>query len=290
MNSTVLRGRAEELAGGLPSLMADAEHLAATVLLGVHGRRRSGTGDEFWQFRPAGPGDAAHSIDWRRSGRSDSHFVQEKEWQAAQSIMFWVDDAKSMQFQSTDALPTKSEHAALVSLALAILLMRGGERVALAALGTPPSNGDIQLTRIAIALSDTTDNAEYGAPDIHGVLPHSRAVFVSDFLGDLSPIRDALTQCAEKGVRGAIFQVLDPQEESFPFAGRTVFESMGRSVQHETLEASDLRDRYLDRLAERKAELAALARAVGWQYNCVHTSLAALSGLLWLYQALERRS
>ena len=28
--------------------------------------------------------DAATLIDWRRSGRADSHFVQEREWQAAQ--------------------------------------------------------------------------------------------------------------------------------------------------------------------------------------------------------------
>ena len=53
-----LRSRSEVVAASLPPLMADAQHLAATVLLGVHGRKRAGTGDEFWQYRPAEQGDS----------------------------------------------------------------------------------------------------------------------------------------------------------------------------------------------------------------------------------------
>jgi uncharacterized protein (DUF58 family) len=78
-----LRARAEALGQSLPPLLAEAELLAATVVLGDHGRRRAGMGDEFWQYRPAHAGDSARMIDWRRSARSDSHFVREREWQAA---------------------------------------------------------------------------------------------------------------------------------------------------------------------------------------------------------------
>ena len=49
----------------------------------------------------------------------------------------------------------------------------------------------------------------------------------------------------------------------------------------------DLRDRYLARLAERKARLMDLARAVGWHYHCHHTGGPAQPGLLFLYRALE---
>lgn len=93
---------------------------------------------------------------------------------------------------------------------------------------------------------------------------------------------------ADKGVKGAILQVLDPQEEAFPFDGRTIFESMGGGLRHETLKAGDLRNRYLDRLAARKAALADLARITGWQYHCHHTDASATSALLWLYGAMER--
>ena len=78
-----LRARAEALGQTLPPLLAAAEHLAATVTLGEHGRRRPGMGDDFWQYRPARAGDALRLIDWRRSARSDQAFVQEREWQAA---------------------------------------------------------------------------------------------------------------------------------------------------------------------------------------------------------------
>mgnify|MGYP000285967228 FL=1 len=74
-----LRQRAEGLAGPLPHLLADAEHLAQAIMLGAHGRRQSGMGDEFWQYRAATDGDASRMIDWRRSARSDAHFVREME-------------------------------------------------------------------------------------------------------------------------------------------------------------------------------------------------------------------
>jgi len=81
--------------------------------------------------------------------------------------------------------------------------------------------------------------------------------------------------------------VLDPAEEEFPFDGRTIFESMGGSVSHETRKAGELRDRYLARLTERKDRLLTLTRAVGWHFSTHHTGQPAQSALLWLYRALE---
>lgn len=283
-----LRSRAEDLAGPLPPLLAAADHLASTVLLGDHGRRRSGMGDEFWQYRQAMPGDEARMIDWRRSGRSDVHFVREKEWQAAQSVLLWIDRAQSMAFASSPKLTTKSDRARLLALALSSLLIRGGERVGLTSLDFPPRSGELQLLRLAEILADDATGDDYGTPEVRGVLPHSRAVFVSDFLGDVSAVEAAITKATDRGVSGAILQILDPQEEAFPFDGRTIFESMGRSLSHETLKAGDLRGRYLERLAERKDRLSRLARATGWQYDCHHTDRPASGALLWLYRSLER--
>ena len=93
-----LRARAETLGHSLPALLAEAEHLAAHVMMGEHGRRRPGTGEDFWQYRAAQPGDALRSIDWRRSARSDQTYLRMQEWQAAQSVTLWVDGARSMSF------------------------------------------------------------------------------------------------------------------------------------------------------------------------------------------------
>ncbi|MHC0053520.1 DUF58 domain-containing protein [Actibacterium sp. D379-3] len=283
-----LRAHAESLAAPLPPLLAEAEHLAATVLLGEHGRRRAGMGEEFWQYRPATPGDEARSIDWRRSGRSDVHFVREKEWQAAQSVLLWVDDAQSMRFAGDGSHGAKAARARLLALAVSVLLIRGGERVGLSGFALPPRRGELQLLRLAEAFAAEGAAPDYGVPEARGMLPYSRALFISDFLGDMAPVEAALAKAADRGVKGALLQVLDPQEEAFPFDGRTIFESMSGSLRHETLKAGDLRDRYLARLAARKDRLAYLARLSGWHYTCHHTGESAQAALLWLFRALER--
>lgn len=283
-----LRRQAEALASALPPLMAEARHLAATVQLGQHGRRRSGMGDEFWQYRPAHAGDSARSIDWRRSGRADAQFVREKEWQAAQSVHLWVDDARSMEFTGDPKRQAKADRARLLALALAVLLIRAGERVGLADPVAPPRSGEVQLLRLAQILTRPAAETDFGAPEARAILPGSRAVFISDFMADPAAVEAALGQAADRGVRGALLQILDPVEEAFPFDGRTIFESMGGTVLHETRKAGDLRDRYLARLAERKARLSALAAQAGWLFTTHHTGDPAQGALLWLYAALGK--
>jgi uncharacterized protein (DUF58 family) len=217
-----LRARAEALGQSLPALLAEAEMLAQTVMLGEHGRRRAGQGDEFWQYRPAHAGDAARSIDWRRSARADAHFVREREWQAAQSVTLWVDPSRSMAFSGAKDRAAKADRARLLALALGILLLKGGERVGLA--GQPPRPGRAQIMSLAGGLADSAE--DYGIPDTTGMVAHGRAVFLSDFLGPLQGLETALAAASDRGVRGVLLQVLDPAEEEFPFAGRTIFESI----------------------------------------------------------------
>ncbi len=281
-----LRQRAEEQSARLPPLLARAEHLAGTVLLGDHGRRKAGLGDDFWQYRPAQPGDSRRMIDHRRSARGDTQFVREREWQIAQSVMLWVDQSASMRFASTKDLPHKADRARLLGLAIAILLVRGGERVGLTGTSLPPRRGNPQILRLAEAFSLDSE-ADYAAPESRAMIPHARAVFISDFMGDITGARTALTKAADRGVKGALLHVLDPAEESFPFQGRTIFESIGGTLVHETLKANELKARYLERLAERKGELQSLCAATGWQYSVHHTSDSAQSALLWLYRALD---
>lgn len=281
-----LRRRAEEVAGALPPLLAAAERLAATLILGAHGRRRPGLGDEFWQYRAAHEGDALRAIDWRRSARSDATFVRQKEWQAAQSVLFWIDRSQSMRFSGAADRPAKAERARVLGLAAAILLNRGGERIGLLDDPEPPRHGEAQLMRLAGALS-TDAVADYAAPPERAMPVGARAVLVSDFLGAWDPIAAMLTHAADCGAKGVLLQVLDPAEESFPYRGRTVFESMGGSLRFETLEAGRLREAYLARLAERKLQIEELARRIGWYAGCHHTGEPAQPALLWLYRALE---
>lgn len=281
-----LRQRAEADASALPPLLARAEHLAGTVLLGEHGRRRAGLGDDFWQYRPAQAGDSRRLIDHRRSAKGDQQFVREREWQIAQSVMLWVDQGASMRFASAPDHPEKIDRARLLALAVAILLVRGGERVGLTGAALPPRRGNAQILRLAEVFSQDAPE-DYAPPEHRAMIPHARALFLSDFMGDFNEIQLALTKAADRGVRGVICQILDPSEESFPYQGRTIFESVGGSLRHETLKAGDLRPRYLQRLEDRRAALRDLARATGWQFGTHLSGQPALSGLMWLYHALS---
>ncbi|WP_300982893.1 DUF58 domain-containing protein [Roseicyclus sp.] len=283
-----LRSRSEAVAAAAPALMADAQHLAATVLLGVHGRKRAGSGDEFWQYRPAQAGDSYRQIDWRRSALSDGHFIRQTEWQAAQAIMIGVDDGASMQFSGHKSRPEKRRRAQTLAMALAIIALRGGERVGLTHLADAPRAGNAQLMRIATALMEDHAAVDHGTPRAQIMPLGSRAAFFSDFFGDIGMIEQAVGRAADREVKGALVQILDPDEERFPFDGRTIFESMTGAIRFETLKARGLRDAYLERLAARKTQLQEICRRTGWRYHLHHTDQPAEPTLLWLHRALER--
>ncbi|MEP4035291.1 DUF58 domain-containing protein [Pseudophaeobacter sp.] len=282
-----LRSSAEAAASALPPLLVQAQQLAGSVLGGDHGRRRAGLGDDFWQYRPLQQGDSRRMIDHRRSARGDQQFVRERELQIAQTVHLWIDQGASMRFASTPALPRKIDRARLIGLALSILMLRGGERVGLTGGNLPPRRGNLQILRLADALSADASQ-DYAPPEDRAMAPHARALFISDFLGPFEPLERALAKAADRGVHGVLLQVLDPAEERFPFAGRTRFESVSGALTHETIKAASLRDEYLERLAERRDALERLCRVAGWRMGQHHSSDPALVALMWLYHAVDR--
>lgn len=283
-----LRRDAERVSGALPPLLVEAQRLAASLVSGVHGRRRAGIGETFWQYRTAHAGDPHNLIDWRRSARSDRLYVREMEWEAAETVMVWCDRSHSMEFRSEFTPRSKAERAALLAMALGVLLHRGGEQFGL--IGTeaePPGTGERQLMRWAgLLAAPPGSRQDFGAPPRITTPKVGRAVFLSDFMGPRDSVFPALTAAAGQGIAGIYMQILDPVEEEFPFAGRTRFESVGREVRHETDQATALRERYLERLAERRDELREVARRTGWQLVLHRTDQSPRSALLQLYTIL----
>lgn len=283
-----LRRDAEKVSGTLPPLLAEAERLVATLAVGVHGRRQSGFGETFWQYRAAQPGDSLGQIDWRRSAMSDRLFVREMEWEAAESVLLWCDRARSMDYRSDRVDWTKADRARLLALATSVLLNRGGERFGL--LGTEanvPRTGERQLMRVAGLLSAAAHNvSDFGAPP-RGRLPRAgKAVFFSDFLGPRNAVFPALLDAGGQGTGGVFVMILDPVEEEFPFRGRTRFESIGKAIRHETDQADGLREAYLERLTERREDLAAVAQRAGWHLLLHRTDESPRKALVRLHAIL----
>src|SRR5215469_4163376 len=118
---------AHQLAERMPGLCVLAREAAASVMHGVHGRRRAGAGENFWQFRPFVAGESAGRIDWRRSAKDDRLYVREREWEAALMVFLWIDRSPSMRFASGLSLQPKIDRALVLGLAAAELLVQGGE-------------------------------------------------------------------------------------------------------------------------------------------------------------------
>lgn len=282
-----LRAQAEAASAHLPGLVLSAERLAMMVAPGAHGLRRAGPGEDFWQYRPASAGDTARSIDWRRSARSDAQFVRDREAQTAQAVGLWVSAGQGMAWRGADDRPTKGARAQLLALALAMLLLRGGEKVGL--LGQPARAGRVQADRLAEAMAAAAASAGDGdAPGSGALRPNQRLVILSDFLTDPAWVGDLLDRAGGLGLGGVLMQVLDPDEESFPYAGAVVFNSPSGMMRHDSRDAAGLRMAYRQRLAERRDWLAGRARRAGWHFGHHTTDHSPAVTLGWLYQMLGR--
>jgi uncharacterized protein (DUF58 family) len=284
------RQRAGELAARLPPLLVAARQVAATVAQGVHGRRRVGSGESFWQFRRYQVGDSAARIDWRQSAKTQPLFVRENEWEAAQSVWLWCDHSASMEYRSAPGWPGKRERAEILLLALAELLVRGGERVALLNRGGRPESGRQTMIRLAERLTAPAafEGIERGRPAPESLPRFSRVVLIGDFMLPLPELQAAIAGLSRQAVSGHLLQVLDPAEESLPFEGRVSFADLEEDETVLIPRVEALRPAYQRRLAAHRDGLATLARAAGWTYASHRTDHPPEAALLALYHALAR--
>jgi uncharacterized protein (DUF58 family) len=288
-----LRNRAEQAAAALPPLLVAAERVAATVAQGIHGRRRVGQGETFWQFRQYQPGDAATRIDWRESAKSQRLYVRETEWEAAQSVWLWRDPSASMAYSSAEYVaggswPTKRDRAELLLVALASLLVRGGERVALQGSGRAPLSGRAALTRIVelVEHGGTAAGGGAGLPEMEPIPRSAQLVWIGDFLSPLEAVQEAVARFAGAGVKGHLLQIADPAEEDLPFAGRVRFEGVEEAEALLVGRVETLRADYADRYRAHRDGLAAIARDFGWSIGFHRTDRPPHLALLSLHAAL----
>ena len=214
-------GESRTLAASLPRLVLEARRIAANVIHGLHGRRRAGAGESFWQYRRFVSGEPAQRVDWRRSARDDHLYVREQEWEAAHTVWIWPDRSPSMAFASKEARDSKLERALIVAFALAELLVEGGERVGIPGLVSPTASRSI-IDKMAQAMLHD-DAARLSLPPSFVPSPLSEIVLLSDFWSPIEEIRSMLAGLSASGAHGAMIQVVDPAEETFPYSGRIEF-------------------------------------------------------------------
>jgi uncharacterized protein (DUF58 family) len=262
-------GKSRKLAARIPRLILEARRVAATVYHGLHGRRRAGPGENFWQYRRFVSGEPSGNVDWRRSARDDHLYVREREWEASHTIWLWPDRSPSMDFSSHLTEWTKLDRALVVSFAMAEVLVQGGERVGVPELMRPSANRNVIEKMAEAIVHDTSERPSL--PPNFAPAPYSEVLLLSDFWSPISEFRRTIGQLAANGARGHVVQVVDPAEETFPYAGRVEFiepEGLGSITAGR---AETWRNDYQKLLASHRAALRAECDHFGWSFTVHRT-------------------
>jgi uncharacterized protein (DUF58 family) len=267
-----------DLAARLPRLVLEARRVSASVH-GIHGRRRAGPGETFWQYRPLVSGESASRIDWRRSARDGHLFVREREWEASHAIWLWIDRSPSMGFASSLALASKVDRALVAGFALAETLVEGGERVGHLGLTRALASRRIVETLAQAILVDAKGQVADLPPD--AALPRlADAIIITDGLTPSASLAGRIATMASSGARGHVLLIADPIEETFPFTGQAELFDLEDGLSLRVGDAGSWGAEYRQRLEAHRDAIREACRKAGWTLTLHRTDRPASEGVL----------
>jgi uncharacterized protein (DUF58 family) len=278
-------GEARTLAATMPRLILEARRVAATMIHGLHGRRRAGPGENFWQYRRFMSGEPAHRVDWRRSARDDHLYVREREWEAAHTVWIWPDRSPSMAFASATAWDTKLDRALVVAFALAEVLVEGGERIGIPGLMRPTASRNVIEKMAEAMLHDRAERASL--PPSFAPSPLAEVLLLSDLWSPIGEVQNTIAQLSVTGANGHVVQIVDPAEETFPYSGRIEFFEPEGAGSITAGRAETWRADYEKRVARHRAEIRAETDRLSWTFNIHRTDRPASELLLWLHGSMS---
>jgi len=266
-----------DLAARLPRLILEARRVSASVH-GIHGRRRAGPGETFWQYRPLVTGEAASRIDWRRSARDGHLFVREREWEASHAIWLWIDRSASMGFSSSLAQASKVDRALVAGFALAETLVEGGERVGhLGLTRALASRRIVELLAQAIVIDKKGD---LDLPPDEPLPRLADAIIITDGLSPASSLAKRIATLASSGARGHILLIADPIEETFPFSGQAELFDLEDGLSLRVGDAGAWGEEYRQRLEAHRDAIKEACRRAGWTLTLHRTDRPASEAVL----------
>lgn len=274
-------GESRSLAATMPRLILEARRVAATIIHGLHGRRRAGSGENFWQYRRFVSGEPAQRVDWRRSARDEHLYVREQEWEAAHTVWIWADRSPSMAFASTLAREPKLDRALVIALALGEVLVEGGERIGIPGLLRPTTSRYV-VDRMAQAMLHDA-SARMSLPPSFAPSPLSEIVVLSDLWSPIAEVRAMLALISASGAHGHVVQIVDPAEETFPYSGRVEFVEPEGAGAVTAGRAETWRTDFTTRVERHRAQLRAETDRIGWTFTIHRTDRPASELLLALH-------
>jgi uncharacterized protein (DUF58 family) len=189
-----------------------------------------------------------------------------------------------MQFRSSLSRDGKLERALVIAFALAEVLIEGGERIGIPGLMRPSANRNV-IERMAEAmLHDTAARASL--PPSFTPSPLAEVVVLSDLWSPIGEVEQTIARLSATNANGHVVQVVDPAEETFPYAGRIEFVEPEGAGAITAGRAETWRADYAARVERHRAAIRAETDRLGWSFIIHRTDRPASELLLALHARL----
>jgi uncharacterized protein (DUF58 family) len=265
----------------LGTMELKARTVVEGFLAGLHRSPYKGFSVEFAEYRQYLPGDDLSTLDWKVYARSDRHYVKKFEEDTNVECHLLIDTSASMGYRGAAPM-SKIEYGSVLAGSLAFLMHRQRDATGLITfddritfrLPAGARAGHLHAVLLALERIEPGKRSDVARP-LHqlaeALVKRSLIVLVSDLLDDPEPIIKGLRHLKFRGNDVVVFQVLDPNELTFPFRGPSRFRDL-ESADEITAEPSAVRTAYLRELAGLTLRYDRELRGAGVDYVQLDTS------------------
>jgi uncharacterized protein (DUF58 family) len=282
----------------LGTMELKARTVVEGFLSGLHRSPYRGFSVEFAEYRQYMPGDDLSTLDWKVYARSDRHYVKKFEEETNLDCHLLLDVSASMGYRGKAPM-SKLEYGSVLAASLSFLMHRQRDATGLIAfderitfrLPAGARRGHLHALLLALEEMQPGRQSNLARPLqqlAEALAKRSLIVLISDLLDDADSIVRGLRHLKFRGTDVIVFQVLDPDELTFPFHGPSRFRDL-ESADEVVAEPSAIRTSYLRELAGLTLRFDRELRGAGIDYVQLDTSQPLDFALLAYLAARERR-
>jgi uncharacterized protein (DUF58 family) len=287
-----------EIIARLGTMELKARTVVEGFLSGLHRSPFKGFSVEFAEYRQYLPGDDLSTLDWKVYARTDRHYVKKFEEETNLECHLLLDQSASMAYRGSAPM-SKLEYGSVLAASLAFLMNRQRDATGLIAfdeqirfrLPAAARPGHLHTLLLALERLEAGQRSDVGRP-LHqlaeALLKRSLVVVISDLLDEPEPVIKGLRHLKFRGTDVVVFQVLDPDELTFPFKGSSKFKDVETSAEV-VADPARVRTEYLRELAGLTLRYDRELRGAGIDYVQLDTSQPLDFALLTYLSARARR-
>ena len=282
----------------LGTMELKARTVVEGFLSGLHRSPYKGFSVEFAEYRQYIPGDDLSTLDWKVYARTDRHYVKKFEEETNLECHLLLDISASMAYRGAAPM-SKLEYGSVLAASLAFLMNRQRDATGLIAFddqiefrmpaGARP--GHVHSLLLALERLQPGTRSDVARP-LHqlaeALVKRSLVVLISDLLDDPAPVIKGLKHLRFRGTDVVVFQLLDPNELTFPFRDASRFRDL-ENADEVTADPSSIRGAYLRELATLTLTYDRELRGAGIDYVQLDTSQPLDFALLAYLSTRSRR-